>query len=84
MPLRRYQGTSQETEFPVCLPEAAEAAEGAEELVQLLEQQLSLGDNPITRLSRNLSLQSVISTTSSLHSSNNKPLLREVSQNSER
>jgi len=42
-------------------PEAA-----YEELMQLLEQQLSRGDDPITRLSRNLSVRSVISTASSL------------------
>ena len=62
MAVRRNQSTFQGPDFFVSLTEAAHPAE---ELVQLLEQQLSVGDNAIDRLSRNLSSQSVISAASS-------------------
>lgn len=61
MSAQRNRGTPQDSRLSVSPPEAA-----YEELMQLLEQQLSRGDDPITRLSRNLSVRSVISTASSL------------------
>lgn len=63
MSARGNQGSSLELSFSVSLPEAANRAE---ELVRALEQQLSVGDDPISRLSRNFSVQSTISTASSL------------------
>ncbi|MCJ1363897.1 hypothetical protein MMC16_003006 [Acarospora aff. strigata] len=74
MPARRDQGSSLESSFSVSLPEAANRAE---ELVRVLEQQLSVGDDPIARLSRNFSIHSTISTASSFAQQQQQACLQE-------